>query len=222
MSYLHVISNAPCRAARGPTTPHRAAPLHLRRSPACALRPRGGARVAAGVAGGPRAEHVAVPRADAALRRRAAAHARRRLDAADARADGSARLWASERLYVKDESLNPTNSFKARGLSAAVTRAAHLGAKTLSVPSAGNAANAMAAYAAARRNPRAACSCRRTSKPRSSASASCTGRTSRSSTASSPMPDGSRPNRASRSAGMTSPRSRSPTASRARRPWPTS
>jgi threonine synthase len=53
-----------------------------------------------------------------------------------------------ERLFVKDESLNPTNSFKARGLSAAVTRAAHLGARTLSVPSAGNAANAMAAYAA--------------------------------------------------------------------------
>jgi threonine synthase len=54
-----------------------------------------------------------------------------------------------ERLFVKDESLNPTNSFKARGLSAAVTRAAHLGARTLSVPSAGNAANALAAYAAA-------------------------------------------------------------------------
>ncbi|PYR80652.1 MAG: threonine synthase [Acidobacteria bacterium] len=53
------------------------------------------------------------------------------------------------RLFVKDESLNPTNSFKARGLAAAVTRAASLGAKTLSVPSAGNAANAMAAYAAA-------------------------------------------------------------------------
>ena len=53
------------------------------------------------------------------------------------------------RLFVKDESLNPTNSFKARGLSAAVTRAARLGATTLSVPSAGNAANAMAAYAAA-------------------------------------------------------------------------
>jgi threonine synthase len=53
------------------------------------------------------------------------------------------------RLLVKDESLNPTNSFKARGLSAAVTRARHLGARTLSVPSAGNAANAMAAYAAA-------------------------------------------------------------------------
>jgi threonine synthase len=53
-----------------------------------------------------------------------------------------------DRLYIKDESLNPTNSFKARGLSAAVTRAAHLKARTLSVPSAGNAANAMAAYAA--------------------------------------------------------------------------
>jgi threonine synthase len=53
------------------------------------------------------------------------------------------------RLFVKDESLNPTNSFKARGLAAAVTKAALLGAKTLSVPSAGNAANAMAAYAAA-------------------------------------------------------------------------
>jgi threonine synthase len=53
------------------------------------------------------------------------------------------------RLLVKDESLNPTNSFKARGLSAAVTRAACLGATVLSVPSAGNAANAVAAYAAA-------------------------------------------------------------------------
>jgi threonine synthase len=61
------------------------------------------------------------------------------------------RLGASlglSRLFVKDESLNPTNSFKARGLSAAVTRAAHLHARTLSIPSAGNAANAMAAYAA--------------------------------------------------------------------------
>jgi threonine synthase len=53
------------------------------------------------------------------------------------------------RLFVKDESLNPTNSFKARGLAAAVTKASLLGATTLSIPSAGNAANAMAAYAAA-------------------------------------------------------------------------
>jgi len=52
-------------------------------------------------------------------------------------------------LYIKDESLNPTNSFKARGQAAAVTRAKYLGATVLSVPSAGNAANAMAAYASA-------------------------------------------------------------------------
>ena len=53
-----------------------------------------------------------------------------------------------DRLYIKDESDNPTNSFKARGLSAAVTVARRLGATTVSVPSAGNAANAAAAYAA--------------------------------------------------------------------------
>jgi len=53
------------------------------------------------------------------------------------------------RLYVKDESPNPTNSFKARGQSTAVTRALGLGATTLSVPTAGNAGCAMAAYAAA-------------------------------------------------------------------------
>jgi threonine synthase len=52
------------------------------------------------------------------------------------------------RLFVKDESLNPTNSFKARGQSAAITRARGLGVATVSVPSAGNAGNAMAAYAA--------------------------------------------------------------------------
>ena len=59
------------------------------------------------------------------------------------------RTLGLSRVFVKDESLNPTNSFKARGLSAAVTRAKYLGARTLSVPSAGNAANALAAYAAA-------------------------------------------------------------------------
>lgn len=52
------------------------------------------------------------------------------------------------RLYIKDESLNPTNSFKARGQAAAITRARALGVGTVSVPSAGNAGNAMAAYAA--------------------------------------------------------------------------
>jgi threonine synthase len=58
------------------------------------------------------------------------------------------RALGLQQLFIKDESLNPTNSFKARGLSAAVTRAAHLGAKVLSIPTAGNAGNAMAAYAA--------------------------------------------------------------------------
>src|SRR5499426_1816640 len=54
-----------------------------------------------------------------------------------------------ERLYIKDESLNPTNSFKARGQSAAITRARALGAKTIALPTAGNAGNAAAAYSAA-------------------------------------------------------------------------
>jgi threonine synthase len=53
-----------------------------------------------------------------------------------------------DRLFIKDESLNPTNSFKARGQSTAITRARSLGVTTVSVPSAGNAGNAMAAYAA--------------------------------------------------------------------------
>ena len=51
-------------------------------------------------------------------------------------------------LYIKDESQNPTQSFKARGMSAAVSMAKELGAKKLAVPSAGNAAGALAAYAA--------------------------------------------------------------------------
>jgi threonine synthase len=52
------------------------------------------------------------------------------------------------RLYIKDESLNPTQSFKARGMSAAVSMALELGARKLAAPSAGNAAGALAAYAA--------------------------------------------------------------------------
>ena len=54
-----------------------------------------------------------------------------------------------ERLLIKDESLNPTNSFKARGLSAAISRAKTLGATTVFLNTAGNAGNAAAAYAAA-------------------------------------------------------------------------
>ena len=51
-------------------------------------------------------------------------------------------------LYVKDESLNPTQSFKARGMSVAVSMAKELGVKKLAAPSAGNAAGALAAYCA--------------------------------------------------------------------------
>ena len=52
-------------------------------------------------------------------------------------------------LYIKEEGANPTGSFKARGLSMAVTMARHYGLEHLAVPSAGNAAGALAAYAAA-------------------------------------------------------------------------
>ena len=51
-------------------------------------------------------------------------------------------------LFIKDESQNPTQSFKARGMSAAVSMAKQFGLKKLAVPSAGNAAGALAAYAA--------------------------------------------------------------------------
>lgn len=51
-------------------------------------------------------------------------------------------------LYVKDESSNPTGSFKARGLAAAVSKAKELGIKKVIIPTAGNAGGAMAAYAA--------------------------------------------------------------------------
>jgi len=51
-------------------------------------------------------------------------------------------------LLIKDESQNPTQSFKARGMAAAVSMAKELGASKLAVPSAGNAAGALAAYAA--------------------------------------------------------------------------
>ncbi len=52
-------------------------------------------------------------------------------------------------LLIKDEGLNPTGSFKARGMAAAITMLRHYGVKKLAAPSAGNAGGAMAAYAAA-------------------------------------------------------------------------
>jgi threonine synthase len=58
-------------------------------------------------------------------------------------------LRVDEHTWVKDESRNPTGSFKARGMSLAVTMAKRLGARALAAPSAGNAAGALAAYGAA-------------------------------------------------------------------------
>src|SRR6266852_5418805 len=58
------------------------------------------------------------------------------------------RLRASD-LWVKNEGINPTGSFKARGLSCAVSMLVELGIKKVAIPSAGNAASALAAYAAA-------------------------------------------------------------------------
>jgi threonine synthase len=63
------------------------------------------------------------------------------------RASGSCRTDNID-LWIKDESLNPTQSFKARGMSVAVSMAKHLGATKLAAPSAGNAGGALAAYAA--------------------------------------------------------------------------
>ena len=60
-----------------------------------------------------------------------------------------ARELGVRRLWVKDEGLNPTGSFKARGMSAAITRARAFGVPGVVVPTAGNAGAAMAAYAAA-------------------------------------------------------------------------
>src|SRR5450631_2675510 len=59
-----------------------------------------------------------------------------------------ARIGA-EQLWVKDEGLNPTASFKARGMTTAITMAHELGIRKIAIPSAGNAASAAAAYAAA-------------------------------------------------------------------------
>lgn len=55
----------------------------------------------------------------------------------------------SQNVWIKDEGVNPTGSFKARGLCLAVTMAKHYGLKKLAIPSAGNAAGALAAYCAA-------------------------------------------------------------------------
>jgi len=64
------------------------------------------------------------------------------------RASRLGRRVGIQELYIKDESQNPTQSFKARGMATAVSMAKELGSKKLAVPSAGNAGGALAAYAA--------------------------------------------------------------------------
>src|ERR687897_1276674 len=61
------------------------------------------------------------------------------------------RAFGLPRLYAKAEGLNPTGSFKARGMSAAVSRNAELGATSFIAPSAGNAAGGLAAHRGAAR-----------------------------------------------------------------------
>jgi len=64
-------------------------------------------------------------------------------------ADRLGKRLGTTNLWIKDEGLNPTGSFKARGLSCAISMAVELGVKRVAIPSAGNAASALAAYAAA-------------------------------------------------------------------------
>ena len=64
------------------------------------------------------------------------------------RASHLERQLGMSNLYIKEEGLNPTGSFKARGISAAVSKAFELGATGFTMPSAGNAAGAAAAYGA--------------------------------------------------------------------------
>lgn len=105
---------------------------------------------------------TSLPRKDAAARERSIWRwhelmpARRREDIVSL-GEGGAPMLAARRLgarlglsdlWIKEEAGNPTGSFKARGLSAAVTMARALGAKAIALPTAGNAGGAAAAYAA--------------------------------------------------------------------------
>lgn len=64
------------------------------------------------------------------------------------KAENLGRMLGMSEVYVKDESANPTGSFKARGLALAVARAMELGVREFVIPTAGNAGGALAAYAA--------------------------------------------------------------------------
>ena len=64
------------------------------------------------------------------------------------RAERLENFIGKKNIFIKDEGLNPTTSFKARGLCLAISKANEFGIKEVSIPSAGNAAGAMSAYAA--------------------------------------------------------------------------
>ncbi len=64
------------------------------------------------------------------------------------RAEGLEKKLNHQQVYIKDEGINPTGSFKARGLGMAISRANELGIQAVSIPTAGNAGGAMSAYAA--------------------------------------------------------------------------
>ena len=151
MSFLtHLECSVPCGAP--PRDPRQANHLCACGMPLRgALRPRRPPRAAgAGEPRGPRAHHVAVPRADAARRRRGAGDAGRGLHAADPRAAAGPRARADEPLH-QGRVAQPDQLLQGARAVGGRHQGAHLGATNLSVPSAGNAANAMAAYAAARR-----------------------------------------------------------------------
>ena len=63
-------------------------------------------------------------------------------------ADSLGKILGFKSLYLKNESINPTGSFKDRGMSAAISKAKEFGLNKISIPTAGNAGVATAAYAA--------------------------------------------------------------------------
>ncbi len=199
-----------CRAAPARSTPASAiisAPL--RHAAARALRPGARARAWSRDSRWPAARPTCggIARCCRCLPGDDAGHARRGLHAAAPRDAASAPALGLDDCFIKDESLNPTNSFKARGQSAAITRAKALGATTIALPTAGNAGNAAAAYAAAAGIALRGLHAAGTPSSPSSTSAASTARTSRWSTASSPTPAGwPREKAQARSAGTTSRR----------------
>src|SRR5471030_2986876 len=120
-------------------------PLQLWRPAAGAVRPGYDPASVETARRAQRAGHHVAVRSGAAAGGAEHRHAGRGLDAAGSHQT----LRGADALWVKDEGLNPTGSFKARGMACAVSMCVELGIGKVAIPSAGNAAGAMAAYAAA-------------------------------------------------------------------------